>query len=86
MLFINPQIDGSNGFAVIKLQLAFSKDIAIDIIDGWGTAGITHFKQWLFVDYIYVASYSIFFALSYCYFKVGLRACCSGVCCCIIDY
>ncbi|GLS90196.1 hypothetical protein GCM10007916_12630 [Psychromonas marina] len=62
MFFINPQIDGINGMGVIKLQLSFDKDIGIEIIESWGESGIAHFKRWIFVDYIYAASYSAFFA------------------------
>lgn len=62
MFYINPQVDGSNGLGVIQLQLAFSKAEGIDIISAWGGAGVSLFSQWLFVDYIYAAAYSVFFA------------------------
>lgn len=62
MFFVNPQIDGNDGLGVIKLQLSFSKEVGIGIIHGWGESGIAHFKQWIFTDYIYAFSYSVFFA------------------------
>jgi len=62
MFFVNPYIDGINGIGVIKLQLAFNKDIGIEIIESWGESGIVHFNRWIFVDYIYAVSYSAFFA------------------------
>jgi hypothetical protein len=62
MFFVNPQIDGSDGIGIIKLQLSFSKEAGIGIIYGWGESGIAHFKQWIFTDYIYAFSYSVFFA------------------------
>jgi len=73
MFFINPQIDGVDGLGVIKLQLAFDKDVGIDIIGSWGESGIENFKQWIFTDYIYAASYSLFFAslLSYLILQKG---------------
>ena len=62
MFFTDPAIDGSNGLSVIALQLAFHKSAAIEIINGWGPSGIEHFNQWIFTDYIYAMSYSVFFA------------------------
>lgn len=62
MFFINPQIDGFNGIGVIKLQLSFNKDVGIEIIESWGGAGIADFKRWIFLDYMYAVSYSVFFA------------------------
>lgn len=62
MFSINPQIDGINGIGVIKLQLSFNKDVGIDIIESWGETGVSNFKRWIFVDYIYALSYSVFFA------------------------
>lgn len=62
MFFINPLIDGSSGFGVIKLQLAFNKEIGVEIIERWGDTGVANFKLWIFADYIYAASYSVFFA------------------------
>lgn len=62
MFFINPQIDGLNGIGVIKLQLSFNKDAGIEIIESWGASGIANFKRWIFIDYIYALSYSVFFA------------------------
>jgi regulatory protein YycH of two-component signal transduction system YycFG len=34
MFFVNPQIDGSDGIGIIKLQLSFSKEAGIGIIYG----------------------------------------------------
>lgn len=73
MFFVNPQIDDINGIGVIELQLSFNKDVGIGIIESWGESGIANFKQWIFMDYIYAASYSVFFAslLSFLIFKKG---------------
>ena len=62
MFFTDPAIDGRNGLSVIALQLTFHKSAAIEIINGWGPSGIEHFNQWIFTDYIYAMSYSVFFA------------------------
>jgi len=62
MFFVNPLIDGVNGIGVIELQLSFTKEAGVEIINMWGSSGIEYFRQWIFVDYIYAFSYSIFFA------------------------
>ena len=62
MFIVNPHIDGSNGLSVIELQLSFNKSAGISIIQEWGEYGVSHFNQWIFTDYIYAFSYSIFFA------------------------
>jgi hypothetical protein len=73
MFFVNPSIDGGNGTGVIKLQLSFDKEAGIEIINSWGKSGIEQFKQWIFTDYIYAFSYSVFFAslLSFLILKKG---------------
>lgn len=62
MLVLNPHIDGTDGLSVIKLQIAFHKAAGIAIISNWGGSGIAHFNQWIFSDYIYAFSYSLFLA------------------------
>lgn len=62
ILIVNPLIDGGDGLEVVKLQLSFSKDAGIDIIQGWGKSGIANFNQWIFTDYIFAFAYSVFFA------------------------
>ncbi|SFV53705.1 hypothetical protein MNB_SM-4-389 [hydrothermal vent metagenome] len=62
MFIVNPFIDGKNGMDVLALQLAFNKDLGIDIINGWTHIGIEKFNQFIFTDYLYALSYSIFFA------------------------
>lgn len=62
MFFVNPSIDGGNGSGVLELQLSFEKSRGIEIIYGWGESGVNHFKRWIFTDYIYAFSYSLFFA------------------------
>jgi hypothetical protein len=62
MFFVNPLIDSGNGMSVILLQLAFDKSTGIEIIKHWGSTGIINFNKWIFTDYIYAFSYSLFFA------------------------
>ena len=62
MYVVNPLIDGGDGFGVLQLQLSFDKDRGIEIINSWGKAGVDHFRQWIFTDYIYALSYSSFLA------------------------
>ena len=62
IFYANPHIDGGNGSGLIKLQLAYDKNAGIDIINSWGAAGIDHFNQWIFTDYLYAVSFSVFFA------------------------
>jgi hypothetical protein len=62
MFFVNPLIDGGDGFGVLKLQLSFDKNLGIEIINKWGEAGIDHFNRWIFTDYIYALAYSLFLA------------------------
>jgi len=73
MFFVNPLIDSGHGLSVISLQLSFDKNIGLKILDAWGDKGITNFKQWIFTDYIYAISYSLFFAsfLSFLIVKKG---------------
>ncbi len=60
MFYVNPLIDGDDGSGVLRLQLSFDKKIGIEIINGWGEAGIEQFKQWIVADYVYAFTYSIF--------------------------
>ena len=62
MFIVNPSIDGKNGMSVLALQLAFDKEVGIEIINTWGKSGIENFKQLIFTDYIYALGYSFFFA------------------------
>ena len=62
MFFVNPSIDGADGSGVLKLQLSFEKNTGIEIIKNWGESGINNFHKWIFTDYIYSFSYSIFLA------------------------
>lgn len=62
MFFVNPSIDGGSGSGVLELQLSFEKNAGIKIINGWGESGVNHFKRWIFTDYIYAFSYSLFLA------------------------
>jgi hypothetical protein len=62
MFFVNPSIDGGTGSGVLDLQLSFKKNAGIEIINSWGTSGVDHFNLWIFTDYIYAFSYSLFFA------------------------
>jgi len=73
MFLVDPAIDGGNGASVIKLQLSFDKDAGREIVNTWGKSGIETFNQWIFTDYIYAISYSVFFAslLSFLILKKG---------------
>lgn len=62
MFFVNPLIDGGDGFGVLQLQLSFDKNRGIEIINSWGETGIDHFNRWIFTDYIYALAYSLFLA------------------------
>ena len=62
MFIVNPSIDGKNGMGVLALQLAFDREVGIEIINTWGKSGIENFKQLIFTDYIYALGYSFFFA------------------------
>jgi len=72
-VYVNPFIDGGNGSSVIKLQLAFKKEAAIDIVNSWGKFGIANFERWIFTDYLFAISYAFFFAslLSFLILKKG---------------
>ena len=59
MLFVDPLIDGGNGFDVIALQLSFDKAAAQEIVSSWD---ISAFRKWIIMDYLYAMSYMIFFA------------------------
>lgn len=61
MFYINPLIDGKDGFGVIKLQLSFFKHSGTEIVDSWGLGGINRFKSYIFTDYLYAISYVLFF-------------------------
>jgi len=60
MFIVNPLIDGKNGFEVIALQLSFQKEVGILLVNGWGESGISNFNAWIFTDYLYAFSYSVF--------------------------
>lgn len=62
MFLVNPAIDSHNGFGVLKLQIAFDKEVAIDIVESWGVHGVEQFQKLIFTDYLYALSYSIFLA------------------------
>jgi len=62
MFLVNPMIDGKDGFEVILLQLAFDKEAGVNILNSWGDSGVSNFNRYIFTDYLYAVSYSIFFA------------------------
>lgn len=47
---------------IIALQFAFTKSTFVSIINQWGIAGITHFLNTIWIDYIYPVVYAIFFS------------------------
>ena len=62
MFIVNPSIDGKDGSGVLELQLTFKKDVGVDLLKSWGESGVNNFKKWIFTDYIYAFTYSLFFA------------------------
>lgn len=62
MKFVNPAIDGQNGASLLELQLAFDKELGLEIINRWGADGIAVYLRWGFTDYLYAVSYSLFLA------------------------
>ena len=81
MFFVNPSIDGGNGSGVLELQLSFEKNVGIELIKSWGKSGVNHFNRWIFTDYIYAFSYSLFLAslISYLALKKGKEACLASI-------
>jgi len=71
MYVVNPAIDGQNGSGILALQLAFDKELGLEIISSWGAEGIDAYNRWYFVDYLYAVSYSVFLAslLSFLIFR-----------------
>ncbi len=63
MFWANPTIDKQKGFGVLSLQLAFSKEYGINIVNSWGKGGVERFTHYIISDYIYALSYSFFLAL-----------------------
>ena len=61
MFIVNPLIDGQDGLSVIQLQLAFHKQDAITIVQGWNEGGIKRFEKYIVSDYMYAFSYTLFF-------------------------
>lgn len=75
MYIINPAIDGQNGSGILALQLAFDKELGMEIISSWGAKGIDAYNCWYFVDYLYAVSYSVFLAslLSFLIFRKNIE-------------
>jgi len=73
MLIVNPLIDGNMGFEVIGLQLSFSIESGLSIIENWGEIGQLNFLKYIFTDYIYALSYALFLASLYAYYVVKNR-------------
>lgn len=51
---------GSPG--IIALQFAFTESTFVSIINQWGIAGVTHFLNTIWIDYIFPVVYAIFFS------------------------
>ncbi len=62
ILIVNRGIDGGDGSSILALQLAFDKQLGIEIIERWGAEGRAFYNSWAFTDYIYAACYGLFFA------------------------
>lgn len=73
--YVNPLIDGKDGYGLVELQLAFDKQAGIDIINNWGAEGLAAYKRYFLVDYVYALSYAFFFAslLAFLLRKKGLE-------------
>lgn len=65
MFIVNPMIDTKTGLDVIKLQLSFTTKNGKSIIDNWNDIGQQNFLKYIYTDYIYAFSYSIFLSSLY---------------------
>ena len=65
MFIVNPLIDGKTGIEVIKLQLAFKTNLGKSIIEKWNETGQNNFLKYIYTDFIYAFSYSIFLSSIY---------------------
>jgi len=61
MFKVNPELDGSNGFEVIQLQLTFSVSKAQQIVSSWSDLSVEKFEYAMMLDSLYALSYGIFF-------------------------
>lgn len=62
ILIVNRGIDGGDGSSILGLQLAFDKQLGIEIVERWGAQGRAFYNSWAFTDYIYAVCYGLFFA------------------------
>ena len=54
----------------LALQLTFSKDAFLYILEGWGELGIKTYKKILLIDYLFPITYSLFLASSLSYLTI----------------
>jgi len=54
----------------LALQLNFSKDAFLYILEGWGELGIKTYKKILLIDYLFSITYSLFLASSLSYLTI----------------
>jgi len=62
LMILNSRAIPSGSPGIIALQLAFTKSTFVSIINQWGIAGVTHFLNTIWIDYIYPVAYAIFFS------------------------
>jgi len=56
---IYPNVDSTNGFSVLQLQLSFDTDHARRIVAAWGDQGRYYYVKWLFTGYLLAIAYGV---------------------------
>ena len=56
---IYPNVDSTNGFSVLQLQLSFDTDHAQRIVAAWGDQGRYYYVKWLFTGYLLAIAYGV---------------------------
>ena len=54
---IYPNVDSTNGFSVLQLQLSFDVHHAQRIVAAWGDQGLYYYVKWLFTGYLLAIAY-----------------------------
>lgn len=50
------------GMSVIGLQLAFTPENFLAVVEGWGAAGVAQFQQTIWLDYLFPVAYAVLLA------------------------
>ena len=59
-IIVDPQVSSESNQGLLDLQFSFYKENALNILGLWGEEGIRAFNRFIFIDYLYPISYSIF--------------------------